>query len=74
MSNALLPRGIEMNGCVGIIKEMDSLGRIVIPKEFRFRLNLEKDVEVLLTDAGVLIRNSEYILVKKKKRTNGAYS
>jgi len=59
-----------MNGCVGIIKEIDSLGRIVIPKELRVRLNLEKDVEVLLTEAGVLIINSEYILVKKRTKRN----
>ncbi len=49
----------------GVIKEIDNLGRIVIPKEFRKRLKLEKHVEVVLTKSGVLIRNSEYELVKK---------
>ena len=52
---------------VGIIKEIDKAGRIVIPKEMRERLNLDNEVEVLLTDEGVLIRNSEYILIKKEK-------
>ena len=56
-----------MNNAVGIIKEIDKLGRIVIPKEMRDRLNLKNEVEVLLTDEGVLIRNSEYILIKKDK-------
>ena len=56
-----------MNNAVGIIKEIDKLGRIVIPKEMRERLNLDTKVEVLLTDQGVLIRNSEYTLVKNEK-------
>ena len=49
---------------VGVIKEIDKLGRIVIPKEMRERLGFERDVEVVLTEEGVLIRNSEYKLVK----------
>ncbi len=51
-------------GKVGIIKEIDSLGRIVIPKDFRDRLMLDKRVELVLTEDGILIRNSEYALVK----------
>jgi AbrB family looped-hinge helix DNA binding protein len=51
---------------VGVIKEIDALGRIVIPKEFRERLNLEKEVEVLLTEDGVIIRNSKYKLIEVK--------
>ena len=58
---------------VGVIKEIDSLGRIVIPKEFRDRLMLDKKVELVLTDNGVLIRNSEYTLVKASKRKNGSF-
>ena len=54
-----------MDKNVGIIKEIDSLGRIVIPKEYRDRLKLDKNVEILITTEGVLIRNSEYALVKK---------
>ena len=48
------------------IKKIDNLGRIVIPKEHRERLMLEKRVEVVLTKDGVLIRNPEYKLVKKE--------
>lgn len=48
---------------VGVIKEIDRLGRIVIPKEFRERLNLEKEVEVVLTEDGIFIRNSKYKLI-----------
>ena len=57
---------------VGVIKEIDSLGRIVIPKDFRDRLMLDKKVEVVLTDIGVLIRNTEYKLVKSGETKNGS--
>ena len=58
------------NNYIGVIKEIDSLGRIVIPKEFRDRLGLDKRVEVVITENGILIRNSEYELVKKEKSHN----
>lgn len=51
---------------IGIIKQIDDLGRICIPKEIRERLALNKNVELVITDKGVLIRNPEYELVKKK--------
>lgn len=54
-----------MDKLLGIVKEIDNLGRIVIPKEFRDRLMLEKQVELVLTKDGMLIRNPEYKLVKK---------
>lgn len=54
-----------MKSRVGILKEIDNLGRIVIPKDYRERLSLEKEVEVVLTSSGVLIRNPEYKLVKR---------
>ena len=50
---------------IGIIKEIDNVGRIVVPKEFRERLGLENYVEMVLTSDGVLIRNSQYELVRK---------
>lgn len=48
---------------VGIIKEIDSLGRIVIPKEIRDRLGLDNKVELVVTPDGVLMRNSKYKLI-----------
>lgn len=51
-----------MEQTVGIIKEIDSLGRIVIPKDYRDRLSLGKKVEVVLTAEGILIKNPEYEL------------
>lgn len=50
---------------IGIIKEIDGVGRIVIPKELRERYALYGDVEMVATAEGVLIRNREYILIKK---------
>ena len=53
---------------VGIIKEFDKLGRIVIPKELRERYGLTVTVEIVATKDGILLKNSEYVLVEKKKK------
>ena len=53
-----------METVVGIIKEIDKLGRIVIPKEMRDRHGFETKVEVVLTQEGVLLRNSEFELIR----------
>jgi AbrB family looped-hinge helix DNA binding protein len=53
-----------MKNMVGIIKEIDRLGRIVIPKEFRERFGLNESVEIVATEFGIVIRNPEYKLVK----------
>ena len=55
---------------IGIIKKIDELGRLVVPKEFRDRLGLGEYVEVVITEKGVLIRNSEYELVRKIDKRN----
>ena len=52
---------------VGIKKEIDSLGRICIPKEMRRLFNLNGEVELYVTNEGILIKNPEYVLVKKKQ-------
>ena len=56
---------VYMSNRIGIVKEIDKLGRIVIPKEFRERVGIDKEVEIIVTDKGILLRNPEYILVKK---------
>lgn len=53
-----------MKETVGVIKEIDNLGRIVVPKEMRDRLLLDKRVEVVFTKDGVLLRNPEYELIR----------
>ena len=52
---------------IGVIKEIDRLGRIVIPKEYRERMMLGDKVEIVLTQSGVLIRNPRYEMVKIEK-------
>lgn len=51
---------------IGIIKKVDKLGRIVILKEMRERFNISTDVEISVTENGILIRNPEFVLVKKE--------
>ena len=54
-----------MHDGVGIIKDIDNIGRIVIPKEMRELFNLKEEVELVITEQGVLLRNPRYELVKK---------
>lgn len=58
---------MKTKAIIGIIKEIDKLGRIVIPKEFRERFGLTEKVEVVATELGILIKNPEYKLVKIDK-------
>ena len=53
---------------IGIIKEIDGLGRLQIPKEIRKRLGLGKTVELVVTEEGLLIKSEEYRLVKVEDR------
>ena len=50
----------------GVKKEMDKLGRICIPKEMCKLFNLENEVELYITKEGILLKNPEYILIKKE--------
>ena len=52
---------------IGVKKEIDKLGRICIPKEMRTLFNLENEVELQITKEGILLKNPEYILVKKEE-------
>lgn len=56
---------------VGIIKEIDRLGRIVIPKDLRERLALDNEVELVVTSEGILIRNPKYELVEIQNKKDG---
>ncbi len=58
---------MEKNKKIGIIKGFDKLGRIVIPKELRERFELNDNIEIVATSEGVLLKNPDYILVKKEK-------
>ena len=56
---------------VGIIKEVDKLGRIVIPKELRERYGLLENVEIIATELGIFLRSPEYKLVKIAENKRG---
>ena len=49
----------------GMIKNIDRVGRIVIPKELRERYALKDKVEIVATKEGILIKNPDYFLSKK---------
>ena len=49
---------------LGVVKEIDNLGRLQIPKEIRNRLGLGKNVELVVTEDGLLIKSNEYQLVR----------
>ena len=51
---------------MGIHKEIDKLGRLVVPKEMRDLFKLDDyGVELIVTEEGILLRNPQYKLVKR---------
>lgn len=52
-----------MKKYLGIKHEIDKLGRIVIPIEYRNTFKLKNAVEILATDEGILIRNPKYRII-----------
>ena len=43
---------------IGIVRKIDSLGRVTLPKELRrvFKLDKNEEIEILATDDGILLR------------------
>ncbi|MBQ4071189.1 MAG: hypothetical protein IJD51_02075 [Clostridia bacterium] len=56
---------------IGIEKEIDSLGRIYLPKSLRKLYNLQKNATLVATPYGILIKNPSYILVKLNDEDDG---
>lgn len=50
-----------MENAVGIVRKIDELGRLVIPKELRnqFRIHSHDDIEMIATEDGIFIRKYE---------------
>ena len=46
---------------IGIVRKVDSLGRVTLPKEFRriFRMNSNEYIEITATEQGILLRNPD---------------
>ena len=55
---------------VGILSEIDSLGRLHLPKKIRDLYALEREIELVLTDEGVFLRNPHYTLTKRESAKN----
>ena len=51
----------------GVVRRIDELGRIVIPKELRERYGFDGKVEIVATEEGVLIQSPNYVLTKVEK-------
>ena len=51
---------------IGVKKEIDKLGRVCIPKDMRRLFNIDGEVELQVTKEGILIKNPEYIFVKRE--------
>ncbi len=64
-TNTKIKAGILIMENVGIKKEIDRVGRICIPKKMRTLFKLENEVELQITEEGILLKNPEYVLVKK---------
>ncbi|MBS6474889.1 MAG: AbrB/MazE/SpoVT family DNA-binding domain-containing protein [Clostridiales bacterium] len=58
-----------MKNIVGLVRKMDGLGRVTIPKELRdiFDLNAHEYVEIYATEQGIFIRNPA-IEIKRLER------
>lgn len=43
---------------IGIVRKVDSLGRVTLQKELRrvFKLDKDDEIEILATDEGILLR------------------
>ena len=50
---------------IGILKEFDKLGRIVIPKDLRDRYGFDGIVEIVATQEGVLLKSPEFFLTNR---------
>lgn len=58
-------RGDKMTN-IGIVRKVDSLGRVTLPKEMRDLFEMQKNevVEILATDKGILLRLPNVIITR----------
>ena len=52
---------------IGIKRTIDKIGRIYLPIEMRQLYGFEKEIELQPTTEGILIKNPDYVLVKKEE-------
>jgi len=60
---------------IGIIRHIDSLGRLVIPKEMRDYLNISKSdkVEIIPLTGGVFLKKAESMPLDSHQETDNVY-
>ena len=56
-----------MKELVGITKKLDELRRVTIPIEYLRNYGIEKFIEIIPTQDGILIRSPLYTLVKRSE-------
>ena len=56
---------------IGVIKKIDKLERLVIPKSLRDRYGIKKEVELIATEDGILIRSPEFVLIHNSEIKGG---
>ena len=54
---------------IGMLRKLDSLGRLVLPVEMRNFYHMEKDddVEIIPTKEGILLRKPSYVVIVNKE-------
>lgn len=58
---------------IGIVRKIDSLGRVTLPKELRrvFKLSKDDEIEILATDEGILLRVPNIEVRRLSTKTGG---
>ena len=58
---------------IGIVRKIDSLGRVTLPKELRrvFKLSKDDEIEILATDEGILLRVPNIAVRRLSTETGG---
>ena len=53
---------------IGVVRKVDSLGRLVLPAELRnfYHIGKEEDVEIVPTKDGILLKKPSYIVIEKR--------
>lgn len=55
---------------IGVIRKIDSLGRLVLPVELRnfYQIGKEDDVEIVPTMDGILLKKPSYVIIINRQK------
>ena len=53
---------------IGVVRKIDSLGRLVLPSELRnfYHLNKDDEVEIIPTKDGILLKKPSFVVIVNK--------